>query len=164
MRRMTLVATVVAFGLLTAACTIDIEANPDGSLTVESVIDEQKLQEAIQTQIEDPSTEKLDVNFHDGYIAIDGTGPDEDTGEINDVTFEATLGVSSEGFLTVDIYDATWNGEPMPEWIVEFWNNALARELEKEGKKDPDSTLKSVEVTDTSVTMVWHVETDASRG
>lgn len=160
---MTLVATVVAFGLLTAACSIDIEANPDGSLTVESVIDEQKLQDAIQTQVEDPATEKLEVTFHDGYIAVDGMGPDEDTGEINHVTFEATLGVSDQGFLTVDIYDATWNGEPMPQWIVEFWNTALANELEREGKKDPDSTLTSVDVTDTSVTMVWHVETDASK-
>ena len=162
MRKTALIATVLAFGLMTAACTIDVEPNPDGSLTIESVIDERRLQDAIQTQIEDPGTEKLEVDFHNGFLSVDAMGPDENTGEVNTVTFDATLGVS-EGFLSVEIYDATWNGEPMPDWIVEFWNDALATELEREGKKDPNSTLTSVTVKESNVTMVWHVETDASR-
>lgn len=158
--RKSLIVAVVGFGLLSAACTIDVEPNADGSLTVESVIDEKKLSDAIAANPK--PDESLDVDFHDGYIAIDGTGPDPETGQINVVSFEATLGVE-DGHLAADLYEAYWNGEPMPNWIVEFWNDALSRALERAGNKDPDNTLQSVEVTDSSVTMVWRVETDASK-
>lgn len=158
--RMSLIAAVVGLGLLSAACTIDVEPNPDGSLTVESQIDEEKLSDAIAANAK--PDESLDVEFHDGFIAIDGTGPDPDTGRLNVVSFEATLSVE-DGHLAADLYEAYWNGEPMPNWIVEFWNNALSRALERAGDKDPDNTLLSVDVSESSITLVWRVETDASR-
>ena len=158
--RKSLIVAIVGFGLLTAACTIDVEPNPDGSLTVESVIDESRLAEAIETNAK--PNESLEIDFHAGYIAIEGSGPDEDTGRVNDVSFKATLGVE-DGHLSADLYDAFWNGEPMPSWIVEFWNETLARQLEREGQKDPDSTLQSVDVSESDVTLVWRVETDASK-
>ncbi len=160
--RKKLMIAAIGFGLLTAACTIDIEPNADGSLSVESQITEVRLQRGIDTMIEDPDVENLDVTFHDGFIAVDGTGRDKNTGRVNDVTFKATLAVT-DGHLDVDLYDATWNGDPMPAWIVEFWNQSLARELEREARKDPDSTLVRVEVTDDDITLEWHIETEASR-
>ena len=160
--RNTLIAMVLLGALVLGACSIDIEPNADGSFNVTSELSEQRLQQAIDYSIEDPDVERLEITFHDGYLAVDASGPDEDTGRINDVTFEARLFVT-EGHLGVDVYDATWNGEPMPDWIVEAWNDTLARALEREGRKHPDSTLLRVEVEDDVITMEWRVETEQSR-
>lgn len=160
--RKTLIALLAGLGVLASACAIDVEANPDGSLTVESYVAETDLQDAIDTMIEDPSVEELRIDFHDDYVAVEGKGEDENWDRINTISFEATLFVT-EGHLGVDIYDAVWNGEPMPNWIVEAWNTALAKELERQGREDPDSTLTSVHVTEDDITMQWRVETDASR-
>ena len=161
MMRNSLIVTVLLATLLLGACSIDIEPNADGSLSVTSELTEQRLQRAIDISIEDPTVERLEITFFDGFLAVDASGPDEETGRINDVTFEARLFVA-DGHLGVDISDATWNGEPMPAWIVEAWNDTLARALEREGRKHPDSTLVDVDVVDDAIMMEWRVETDAS--
>jgi hypothetical protein len=158
----TLIAALVGLALIASACSIDVEANPDGSLTVTSNVTEQKLQAAIDSTIKDPNVESLDVEFRDGFVAVDGTGRDQNTGRINETSFVAELSVD-DGHLDVDISDAVWNSEPVPLWIVELWNESLARNLEREGRKNPDATLTSVTVTDADITMVWHVETEASK-
>lgn len=160
--RKTLIVALAGLSLLASACAVDIEANADGSLTVESFIAEADLQDAIDKTIDDPEVEDLDVDFRDGHIAVEGKGKNEADDRINTVSFEAILSVD-DGHLGVEIYDAVWNGEPMPDWIVEAWNTALADELERQGREDPDSTLVRVDVTDDDITMEWHVETDASR-
>lgn len=159
--RMSLIAAVAAFGLIAAACTIDVEPNADGSLTVQSVIHEERVQQAIAANAK--QGDSLEVEFHDGFIAVEGTGTDERTGRFNSVSFKATLGVV-DGHLTADLYDAIWNDEPMPLWIVEAWNTELANTLEREGNENPDDTLQDVVVGQTDITMVWHVETEASKG
>ncbi len=160
--RKTLVAMFAGLALVATACSIDVESNPDGSLTITSTIDETRLQSAIDRSIEDPTVEELDIDFRDGFVTVEGRGPDETTGRVNETSFDAELSVE-DGHLAVDLTNAFWNGEPMPLWIVEIWNESLARNLEREGRKNPDATLTSVEVTDGEVVMVWHVETEASK-
>lgn len=161
MRKSFLVA-MLGFGLLTAGCSIDVEANPDGSLNVESVLLEADMQDALPAMIKDPNVERFDIEFFDGYATVDASGLDPQTGEVNEVSFEVRLSVV-DGHLGADISNGLWNGYEIPEWIVEAWNKAIARGLEAEGRKDPDSTLVSVSLTDDALTMEWHVETDASR-
>lgn len=161
--RKALLATMIGVALIASACSIDVEANPDGSLTLTSNVTEQRLQTAINTSIDDPAVESLEVDFRDGYVRIDGTGPDAQTGRVNETSFDARLSVV-DGHLDVDISDAIWNDQPVAQWIVEIWNESLARNLEREGRKNPDATLTEVTVTDTDITMVWHVETEASKG
>ena len=153
--------TLVA--LIASACSIDVEANPDGSLTVTSNVTQEKLQAALNTMIKDPNVESLDVDFRDGYIAVEGIGTDPNTGDRTETSFTAVLSVV-DGHLDAEISDALFNGYPIPDPIVESWNRSLARNLEREGRKDPDSTLTEVTVTDSDITMVWHVETEASKG
>ncbi|MEZ5174706.1 MAG: hypothetical protein R2823_00655 [Acidimicrobiia bacterium] len=157
-----LVAALVGLAVIASACSIDVEANPDGSLTVTSHIEEARFQAALDAMVDDPAVEQLEVEFFDGYVTVSGTGPDEFTGEIATIEFRADLGVE-DGHLAVDISDATYNGNEVPRWMVAIWNESLARSLEREGRKDPDSTLTTVEVTDDDITMVWHVETEASK-
>ncbi len=161
--RKTLVALLVGVALIASACSIDVEANPDGSLTVTSNVTQEKLQAALNTMIKDPNVESLDVDFRDGYIAVEGIGTDPNTGDRTETSFTAVLSVV-DGHLDAEISDALFNGYPIPDPIVESWNRSLARNLEREGRKDPDSTLTEVTVTDSDITMVWHVETEASKG
>lgn len=160
--RKTLIAAVVAVAVMATACSIDVEPNPDGSLTITSTVDQERLQAAINSSIEDPNVERLEIEFHNGYLSFDGSGPDEDTGIVNDVTFDAKLRVE-DGHLAVDLSNGTWNGEPMPLWIQEILNAELAIAIQMEAQKDPDSTLTSVEVREGEATFVWHVETEASK-
>lgn len=158
-----LIATLVAIALVASACSIDVEANPDGSLTVTSHIEEQRLQQTLDQTIDDPNVEDLTIEFFDGYVMVEGTGLDKNTGKVATTEFRAELSVL-DGHLEVEISEALYNGNEIPQWIVEVWNESLARNLEREGRKNPDSTLTSVEVTDTDITMEWHVETEASKG
>ncbi|REK12494.1 MAG: hypothetical protein DWQ40_11440 [Actinobacteria bacterium] len=145
---------LLAFGL--TACSIDVEANPDGTLTVESVLLEADMQQSLEYVIDDPNVENLDIEFHDGYASIDATGTDEHTGDVNNVTFDVRLSVV-DGHLGAEVYNGMWNGHEIPEWIVEAWNEAIARQLEAEGRKDPNSDLVAVSLTDDSLTMEWLV-------
>ncbi|MCB1246129.1 MAG: hypothetical protein KDB69_02560 [Acidimicrobiia bacterium] len=160
--RKTLITALVGLALVATACSIDVEANPDGSLTITSTVDERRLQAAIDSSIEDPAVERLEIEFHDGYLSFDGSGPDEDTGRINDVTFDARLSVE-DGHLAVDLDNGTWNGEPMPLWLQEILDAELAIAIQTEAQKNPDSTLTSVEVADGQAVFVWRLETEASK-
>lgn len=151
------VIAMAALAVLVSACSIDVEANPDGSLTVQSVLLESDMQEAIGYTIDDPEVERLDIEFFDGYATVDGRGVDSRTGDVNEVSFEVRLSVV-DGHLGADISNGIWNGFEMPRWIVEAWNEAIARQLEAEGRKDPNSTLTSVTLTDDALTMEWRVE------
>ena len=69
-----------------------------------------------------------------------------------------------DGHLGVNITEAVWNEFPIPQELVDIWNEEMAIELEREGKKDPDSTLVAVNLSETALTMEWHVETEESKG
>ena len=161
--RKSLIALIAGLGLLSAACAVDIEANADGSLTVQSFVTEVDFQDALDKIVHDPNVEDLQVDFRDGGVSVFLEGRDEHDGSLNTISFEATLSVV-DGHLGAEIFDAAWNGEPIPQRIVDKWNDSLARELEREGRKDPDSTLMRVDVSEDDIAMEWRVETDASRG
>ena len=154
--RRTLIAVLVA-SLGVTACSIDVEGNPDGSLRVQRVMMETDMQDSHQHVIADPNADSLTREFHAGYATVAATGKDEETGEVHDISFEVRLSVV-DGHLGAEISEGLWNGYEIPEWIVDAWNKAIARQLEAEGRKDPNSELVAVSLSDDALTMEWRVE------
>ena len=68
-----------------------------------------------------------------------------------------------DGHLGAVVSDAEINDVPVPTEIVDIWNEKLAIQLERAGKRNPDSTLQRVTVGGEEVQMEWRVETAQSR-
>lgn len=162
MNKITIGIFIVVLGLVAGACSVDVERNADGSLQVETVITEESLQQEITAAIDDPLVREFSVEMKDGYALVDAVG-DKAVGEgTNEVSFRLELSVV-DGHLGADISDAVFNGFPVPAEIVAVWNDKLARDLERAGRRNPDNTLVGVRLTETELTMEWHVETPQSR-
>lgn len=161
--RMMLVGLVAALGLIGAACQLDVERNPDGSLQIEAIITEAD----IATELgfaEDPEFETLVIDLRDGYAVFDATGPNEDDKTRTDeVGFKMELFVV-DGHLGAEVSDAVWNGIDLPQLFIDEWNEELAKDLEKSAKEDPNSTLVDVEITDDQVRFEFRVEDKKNKG
>ena len=72
------------------------------------------------------------------------------------LTFRLDLGVSSSQ-LTASISDAQLDGVPVEQNRVDHWNQTLANRIAIVGQKNPNSSLKSVNITPAAVTMTWNV-------
>jgi hypothetical protein len=160
--------TLTWIGLLVAvlamsACTIHIDRNEDGSLRAESQLPAETLQREIDLAIADPQVEELAVDLHDGYILVSGARKRAGGDGADELTFRLTLGVV-DGHLAATISDAMLNDIPIAQERVDAWNERIAENLEKGGKKNPNSSLQSVDVAADAVTMAWRIETKRSRG
>jgi hypothetical protein len=155
--RMMLVGLVAALGLIASACQIDVERNADGSLQVEAIITEAD----IATELgfaENPDFETLGIDLRDGYALFDATGPnDDDPSQTDEVSFRMELSVV-DGHLGATVSDAVWNGIDVPQLFIDEWNEEIARDLERSAKKDKDSTLVDVEITDDQVRFEFRVD------
>jgi hypothetical protein len=161
-KSLTLLGLLVAV-LAMSACTIHIDRNDDGSLRAESLLPEETLQREIKLAISDPKVEELTVDLHDGYISVTGVRERDGSDETDKLTFRLTFGVA-DGHLTATISDAELNDIAIAQERVAKWNERIAENLEKGGKKSPDSSLQAVNVTEEEVTMVWRIETKRSKG
>lgn len=161
--RMLLIGLVVALGLVASACKIDVERNPDGSYQVEAIISEAD----IATEIgfaEDPDFETLVIDLEDGYALFEASGPnDDDRTRTDEVSFRMELFVV-DGHLGAQVSDATWNGIEIPQVFIDEWNEELAEDLEKAAKKDKNSTLVDVEITDDDVRFEFRVDDKHDNG
>jgi hypothetical protein len=158
-----MLAAVVAFALVAGACSIDVARNDDGSLQVETVLTEQSLADELTKGVDDPQVNYLTVDMKDGYALVDMERTRDSGFGIDNVSFRVDLSVG-DGHLVVDVTEAEWNGISIPQELVDIWNAELAAQIEADAKKDPDSALVSVSLTETALTMEWHVETDQSKG
>ncbi|MCP4964651.1 MAG: hypothetical protein GY926_05405 [bacterium] len=154
---------VAAFALVTGACSIDVERNADGSLEIETVLTEESVKNEIAKGIDDPQVNFLTIDMKPGYALVD-MERDRDSGiGVDAISFRVDLRVE-DGHLAVDVTEAVWNDFPIPQELVDIWNEEIAADLEAEGKKDPDSTLVAVSLSEDALTMQWHVETAQSQG
>ncbi|NIM96401.1 MAG: hypothetical protein GTO18_22100 [Anaerolineales bacterium] len=158
-----MMALVAMAGLVVSACSIDVERNPDGSLSATVHMTEASIQNEIEAALNDPLIKELDVDLRAGYIFVSGVRKRIVGEETDLVTFRLDLGVS-DGHLTATVSDFRVNGEPTEEEIVNIWNQRLAQRLENAGRRNPNSSLQSVRVTSEDITFVWRIETDRSRG
>ena len=162
MNRIMMMVAVLAFALLAGACSIDVARNDDGSLQVESVLTEDSLAAELEKGINDPQVNYLTVDMKDGYALVDMERRRDSGLGVDTVSFRVALSVG-DGHLVVDVTDAVWNGIDIPQELVDIWNEELAKQIEADAKKEPDSTLVAVSLTEDALTMEWHLETEESK-
>lgn len=153
---------LAVMGLAVSACSVNIERNADGSLTVESSMAEESLQAELEAAIADPLVRNLTADLHDGYILVTSERERVSGDETDTMTFRLDLGVS-DGHLTATVSDAQLNGRPIEEERVAVWNERIATRLERAGQRKPNSTLQAVTISDDAIAMTWRVETTRSR-
>jgi hypothetical protein len=148
---------LIALVFLVTACKANISRNQDGSLDVETTISQQELQEVISASIADPLIKELTVSLQSGYVLVSGTRERlNDPSKTDTLNFRLDLGVSN-GQLTSSISDAQLDGVSIEQDRVDHWNETIANRIAILGKKNPNSTLKSVVITPDVVTMTWNV-------
>lgn len=158
-KKMLLTASLAVLAIAASACTIDVERNTDGSLQINSLM----TAEALETEFErDPKNEDVSVEIRDGFMLVDASGTERNGDEFA-VNFRVDVGLAGDT-LAVDISDAFYNGWEIPSDIVEQWDDAIAAELTKAARNDPDATLVSVVADNGQIEMEWRVETRESRG
>lgn len=146
---------LVVFGLLCSACRANISRNDDGSLTVETTISQQELQDVITASIADPLIEELTASLQSGYVLVTAERQRlNDPNKTDTMSFRLDLGVSN-GQLTAAISDAQLDGKPLDQDRIDHWNETIASRILIMGKKNPNSSLQSVNVTPEAVTMTW---------
>ena len=148
---------LIALVFLISACRANISRNSDGSLSVQTTVSQQELQEAINASIADPLVKDLTVSLQQGYILVTGQRQRlNDASKTDTLNFRLDLGVSN-GQLTATVSNATLDGKPVEQSRVDHWNQTIASRIVIIGKKRPNTSLKSVSVTAETVTMVWTV-------
>ena len=157
-----MMVAVAAFALVAGACSIDVERNDDGSLQIESVLTEESVGNELAKGIDDPQVNYLTVDMKEGYALVDMERTRDSGIGVDNISFRVDLFVI-DGHLGVNITEAVWNDFPIPQELVDIWNEEMAVELEAEAKKDPDSTLVAVNLSETALTMEWHYETEESK-
>lgn len=153
-----MVAVLTALALVASACSIDVERNDDGSLR----IDGEMTAESLAAELErDPNNNSVDVAINDGVMLIDAEGVDENGDYVANLRVELA---AADGALLVDITEAFYNGWTVPEGIRDAFNKAIAKEIKKAVKQNPDATLVSLVADDGRIVTEWRIETEASKG
>jgi len=153
----TLSALLIVFLFAISACKANVSRNKDGSLTVETTISQQELQDVINTSIADPLVKNVTVSLQSGYVSVTGERQRlNDASKTDTLTFRLDL-TASNGQLTSSISNAQLDGKPIEQNRVDNWNQAIANRLSKLGQKNPNSTLQSISITSQAVTMTWNV-------
>lgn len=158
---MTLVV-VAALAVLTGACSIDVERNEDGSLQLTTVLTEESLTNEIARGIDDPNVKLMTVDMKNGYALVELEADRESGFGTDNISFRVDLFVDND-HLGANVTNAVWNDIPLPQDLVDIWNEELAAQLEADAKEDPNSTLVAVELTEDALTMEFRHETEESR-
>ncbi len=153
---------LLALSLVLTACDIKIDRNDDGSLNIRSHMTEEALQTQINLAIADPLIKDFSVEFHSGYAMVSAVRKRAVSEVTDDMSFRLDLG-AEDGHLTAEISNAEVNDFPFDPDIVAVWNERLAIKLEKDAKRNPNSSLEQVLMDTDGVTMVWRVETAQSQ-
>ncbi len=153
-----MVAVLTALALLASACSIDVERNDDGSLQIDGEITAESLAAEFER---DPKNNSVEVVIEDGVMLIDTEGVDENGDYVANLRVELA---ADDGTLVVDITEAFYNGWTVPEGIRDAFNKAIAKEIKKAVKQNPDAALVSLVADDGKIVTEWRVETEASKG
>ena len=157
MKTKTISLFLFALVLVLSACRANVSRNNDGSLTVETAISQQELQDAISASIADPLIKELTASLQSGYVLVNAKRQRlNDATKTDTLSFRLDLSVSN-GQLNATISDALLDGKVIEKNRVDHWNETITSRLQIIGKKNPNSSLQSVNVTPESVTMTWIV-------
>jgi hypothetical protein len=147
---------LIVFAVLLSACQKNVTRNNDGSMDLETVVTQQELQEAITSSIADPLIQELTVSLQSGYILVSGTRQRlNDPSKTDTLSFRLDLGVGGD-HLTSTISDAKFDGFTIEQNRLDLWNTTIANRIERLASKNPNTELKSVNITTSDVTMVWN--------
>ena len=157
MKTYKLLTLMAAATLILGACKADFSRNDDGSLTMETTVTQEQIQETISSAIADPLIQDLTASLQNGYVSVSGTRQRlNDPGKTDTMSLRLDLGVSN-GQLTASISDAQIDGVDIEQNRVDNWNQTIANRLSNFGGRSENATLQSVSVTPESVTMTWNV-------
>jgi len=142
---------------LLSACKANIARNQDGSLTVETTISQQELQDVVSAAIADPLVKNITVSLQSGYVSVSGERQRlNDASKTDILTFRLDLSVNN-GQLTSSISNAQLDGKPLEQNRVDNWNQTIANRISNLGQRNQNSTLQSISITTEAVTMTWTV-------
>ena len=145
------------FVLLLSACRANISRNGNGSLTVDSSITQQELQDAITAGIVDPLVKNVKVTLQSGYISVAAERQRlNDASKSDTLTFRLDLGVGN-GELTATISNVKLDNQTLEQARIDNWNQTIANRITRIAQKRPNSTLQSVSITTSQVSMKWIV-------
>ena len=148
---------VLLGAVILSACKANVSRNDDGSVTVETSVTQEQLQEVISSAIADPLVQELTVTLQNGYVSVVGVRQRlNDTSKTDEMSFRLDLGVSN-GELTASVSDAQIDGIAIEQNRVDNWNQSIANRISMIGGGNRNATLQSVSVTPEQVTMTWLV-------
>jgi hypothetical protein len=148
---------LVAVFVLASACKANISRNQDGSFEVQTTISQNELQSVITASIADPLIKEITVSSQSGYVLVTGERQRlNDPSRTDTLNFRLDLGTSN-GQLTSHISNAQLDGIAIEQNRVDLWNQTIANRLSILGRKNQNSTLKSLTVTPEVITMTWTV-------
>ena len=157
MKTYKLLTLMVAATLIVGACKADFSRNDDGSLTMETTVTQEQIQETISSAIADPLIQNLTASLQNGYVSVSGTRQRlNDPGKTDTMSFRLDLGVSNNE-LTASISDAQIDGVAIEQNRVDNWNQTIANRLANFGGRNENATLQSVSITPEQVTMTWNI-------
>ena len=157
MKTYKLLTLMAAATLILGACKADFSRNDDGSLTMETTVTQEQIQETISSAIADPLIQDLTASLQNGYVSVTGTRQRlNDPGKTDTMSLRLDLGVSN-GQLTASISDAQIDGVDIEQNRVDNWNQTIANRLSNFGGRSENTTLQSVAITPEQVTMTWLV-------
>ncbi len=146
---------VIMLALFTSACNRNISRNDDGSVTVETTITQQELQDVISNSIADPLITNVTVTLQQGYVSVSADHQRlNDASKTDTLSFRLDLSVSN-GQLIASITNAQIDGVVLEQNRVDNWNQTIANRLSNFGKRSEKSTLQSVSITPEIITMTW---------
>lgn len=149
---------LLAVLMLTSACKANISRNDDGSVTAETSITQEQLQEVISSSIADPLIQELNVSLQTGYVSVTGTRQRlNDASKTDTISFRVDLSASN-GELIASVSDAQIDGIAIEQNRVDNWNQTIANRLSNFGGGQRNATLQSVSITPQVVTMTWNVQ------
>lgn len=157
MKNKALSILLVAFVLVLSACQRNITRNNDGTVTVDTTVSQQELQEAINASIADPLITELNVSLQSGYVSVTGQRQRlNDASKSDSLSFRLDLGASN-GQLTATISNALLDNKPIEQSRIDHWNESIANRIGNTSSKNPNSSLQSVSITSEAVSMTWLV-------
>lgn len=148
---------VLLLAAFTGACQRNITRGEDGSLTVETSIAAQALQETIQAAIADPLIKEISVSLQSGYVLVSGQRERlNDSSKTDTLSFRLDMGVSN-GQLTAVVSQAVLDGKPLNQERIDHWNETIAARLQKIGQNRANAVLQSVVIAPDGIQMTWQV-------
>ena len=152
-KNISLIAVIMLLSL--SACKANVSRNDDGSVTVETSVTQEQLQEVISSSIADPLIQELTVSLQNGYVSVTGVRQRlNDASKTDAMSFRLDVGVSN-GELTASVSDAQIDGIAIDQNRVDNWNQTIANRIAKIGGENRNATLQSVSVAPEQVTMTW---------